>query len=135
VPNHHILIVTPDADDLADTDLFTYEVECPGVTPACEGWIECDSDECDHDELDEYAARGEGDHHGRPHRMIDGLWMVQTGHCAVVNNDGLQDEVAGRFPPGKHEIDFDFGDSDRDITILGRPDSRPKLIEGGAGRD
>lgn len=107
----HVLIVTPDAEDPTDTDLFTYAVECPGVTDACRRYEDCVAGEAERRFLEAAADNGQPVvAHGARHLMFDGLWCAETQWCNVVGHDSLPDDVAGRFAPGRHPVDFDFGD-------------------------
>jgi hypothetical protein len=117
--NAHILIVTPDRDDPTDEGLFTYEIECPGVTDACRRYEDCSAGEDEREELEaaEDSGRRPAVAHGKRHFMFDGVWCAETDHCNVVGHDGLDNDVAGRFTPGRHPVDFDFGDG-TEIVIL-----------------
>lgn len=135
VRNSHILIVTPDADEPSETDLFTYEIECPGVTDACRRYEDCRPDDAER-ELLETAIDNEQPviAHGARHLMFDGLWCAETDRCNVAGHDGLGSDVAGRFAPGRHPVEFDFGDG-TEIVILplddqAKSDNRPKLSGG-----
>lgn len=138
--NSHILIVTPDADDPADADLFTYEVECPGVTDACRRYEDCKAGEDEREQLE--AAEDSGLRpamaHGKRHFMFDGVWCAETDQCNVACHDGLGNDVDGRFEPGRHPVDFDFGDG-TEIAIFALDDlattaTCPSSLEGGADR-
>lgn len=108
----HYLVVTPNPEDPGNDDANNHEVECPGVTPECEGWLECADDDCDHDALEDAESEGDGEpiQHGKTHRNIAGMWMTQTGQCYLAGHDGLPDAVAGQFAPGRHAISWDVGD-------------------------
>jgi hypothetical protein len=106
------LIVTPDADDPTNEHLFAYEIDCPGVTDACRRYEDCkaDQDEREHLEAAEDAGHRPATAHGKRHFMFDGVWCAETDHCNVAGHDALGNDVAGRFAPGRHPVDFDFGD-------------------------
>lgn len=99
----HWITVIPEAPD-RDLD---YELECGGVTFACEAWQECGVCRPTEDEED----TGEYERHGEYHRLIDGTFMTSTGRCVIQVCDAggsamdllanLPDPVAlagGRFP-------------------------------------
>ena len=112
MPNHHVLIVTPDAGDPADSDLFTYEIECPGVTDSCRRYEACSAgaEERENLEAAEDAGQRPAVAHGQRHFMYDGVWCAETDRCNVAGHDSMPNDVAGRFQPGRHPVDFDFGD-------------------------
>jgi hypothetical protein len=111
VLNQHFLIVTPDPNDPDDQDLFTYAVECPGVTDECRRYEDCVAGDAERELLEEAIDNGEAlIAHGVNHLMIDGVWCAATNLCNVCDHDGLPDAAAGRFPAGRHAIDYDFGD-------------------------
>ncbi len=118
VADQHFLIVTPDADYPTDEDLLTYDAECPGVTDSCRRYEDCRANEAEADLLEAAVDNGEpAVAHGAKHLKIDGLWCAATDNCNVISHDGLPATVAGRFEPGRHPIDFDFGDG-TEIVIL-----------------
>lgn len=134
MPNTHFLIVTPGADDPTDSDLFTYEIECPGVTDACRRYRDCVAGDAERKSLED-AVDNERPAvaHGARHLMFDGTWCAETQHCNVAGHDSLPDDVAGRFAPGRHPIEFDFGDG-TEIAIFALDDlattaSRPSVSE------
>ena len=107
----HFLIVTADHEDPGDPDLFSYAVECPGVTDECRRYEDCVATDTERQLLE--AAQDNGTEpvtHGVKHLMIDAVWCAATQMCNVRDHDGLPDAVAGRFPVGRHAIDWDFGD-------------------------
>jgi hypothetical protein len=108
----HFLIVTPDPRAPEETDYFTYAVECPGVTDKCRRYEDCSADNAERDLLEDAldADTQRPVAHGVKHLLIDETWCAATDLCNVRDHDGLPDAVAGRFPPGRHAIDFDFGD-------------------------
>jgi hypothetical protein len=109
--DQHFLIVTPDPADPDDTDLFDYAVECPGVTDACRRYEDCVPDNAELEHLENaYDDSAVPFAHGVKHIHIDGMWCAATDKCNVRDHDGLGDAVAGRFPTGRHAVDFDFGD-------------------------
>jgi hypothetical protein len=136
VPNHHVLIVTADADGPTDTDLFAYEIECPGVTDSCRRYEDCSASEEEREELEaaEDAGQRPAVAHGKRHFMYDGVWCAETDCCNVAGHDNMPDDVAGRFEPGRHPVDFDFGDG-TEIAVfpLNNPDAtvtRPNVSGG-----
>jgi hypothetical protein len=97
---------------------YTWRIECPGVTRACEMFLECPEckdpkDPARQDELDR-----DSEAHGVEHDHIPGLgWATPTGSCYVQNADLIGDAVSDlSLPPGRHLVDHDYGDPD-EITL------------------
>lgn len=120
----HFLIVTSDPNEPEETDFFTYTVECPGVTDSCRRYEDCVPDDPERTLLEE-AVDNETEPiaHGVKHLMLDGVWCAATDRCNVQNHDALPNEVAGRFPVGRHAIDFDFGDATEIEVFLSDSDA------------
>jgi hypothetical protein len=101
---------TASDDERADWDRArrTANVECPGMTSACEGWIECDK-EHDDEELEET-----GESHGVEHQSFHFGWAVATGGCSLLEfSDAWCDsayDLAEELGVGRHPIDFDWDD-------------------------
>lgn len=59
-------------------------VDCGGMTPGCECWVECDQGAClvDPDDIMQITELGTM-RHGVPHRLhIEAAyWLVASGHC------------------------------------------------------
>jgi hypothetical protein len=120
----HFLIVAADPDNPGDEDLYEYEVECPGVTDACRRYEDCVPDDHERTLLEE-AVDNETEPiaHGVKHLLLDGMWCAATDRCNVRDHDALPNEVAGRFPVGRHAIDFDFGDATEIEVFLSDSDA------------
>jgi hypothetical protein len=108
----HHLVVTVDPEDPDNPDAYNCEVECPGVTSECEGWLECAVKTCAHDALNDAEEQGDGEpvQHDETHRNIAGFWMTRTGRCYLVGHDGIAGGIADKFEPGRHSISWDVGD-------------------------
>jgi hypothetical protein len=114
----HYLVVEVDPED---GEALIYSVECGGVTDACRRYEDCIPDAAERSLLGE-AAEEKPVAHGKRHIMVDGAWCAETTACNVADHDGLGDDVAGRFPVGRHLIDWDFGDG-TELFIVGCPAS------------
>lgn len=112
-----------DEDDRRDIDRDrrNIEMECPGVTSAWEGWIECDKSHPDDfgEDWDEEPRA-----HGQEHQRFEFGWGVQTGQCALLafpdqwtdSASDLADDY--RLGPGRYRIDQDWDDSYVDILLV-----------------
>lgn len=108
-------------DDLRreiDRDRRHIGMECPGVTSACEGWIEC-REEHDEDELDETSES-----HGVEHQHFWFGWAVATGHCSLLGfYDAWTDSASDvadyeQLGAGRYPIDFDWDEDYVTISLL-----------------
>jgi hypothetical protein len=124
----HTLIVTADAEEPTDSELFGYEIRCPEVTDACRMWVECDRLDCEvraADEFNEFEYQG----HGQRHRYIQDGWMVPDGDaCYLIAADEMPDAAAflvtkEQLGAGEYQIGHDFDDgriADFQLIDLGR---------------
>lgn len=108
----------PDADD------FEYEITCPEYGN-CDLWYECVKACEDYEPTEEETDEGEYTAHGIHHSNIDGMWMTNTGSCALNSTDsgvdGLHDIATDRGP-GTYKVDIDYwGDGLWDLTLIGDP--------------
>lgn len=100
-----------------DRDRRNITMECPGVTSACEGWIECREDHPDEDELEET-----GEAHGVEHQMFQFGWAVATGQCSLLAFpdswvDSASDAADG-LGAGRYPIDSHWEDEYTEIIVL-----------------
>jgi hypothetical protein len=104
----------PDADD------FEYEIECPN-SPECALWYECGPCENNYDPTEDENEAGEFTRHGRLHECIDGLWMTNTGKCALGSTDSGADglfEIAIDKGAGTYQVHIGYwGDGVWDVTL------------------
>lgn len=97
---------------------YRWSIECPGVTRACEMFLECLECKDTKDPARKEEMDRDGEAHGVEHIDINGLgWATPTGRCYVQNADLIGDAVFDlELPPGRHLIDHDYGDPD-EITL------------------
>lgn len=95
-----------------DYDCHERTVECPGVTPKCEMWGQCDkTPECSDRTWptdDDWAT-----FHGVEHQFFrhDSFWGVPDGVCFYATDwtcDAI--EALGLNEPGRYEIDVETDD-------------------------
>lgn len=121
--NLHTLAVIGDPSD-PHSDLYQYEIDCPGVTDACRMWTVCNVVDCpgrtgDDDTLYDVSNIA----HGQPHRYIDDGWMVPTDTCYLIAADEMPDVAADMVAkesigPGSYRVDHDFDDGRLSILAL-----------------
>jgi hypothetical protein len=109
VSNVHTLIVTADSQDRADTDLFAYDIRCPGVSDACRMWVECDIPTCNA----ENAGKDNLTVHGKRHQRIASTWSVPTDTCYLLIADEMPDAAAflvtrDHLAAGEYQVGHDF---------------------------
>ena len=107
--------------EIPDADNFEWEVECPGDSPACNLWNECGPCEDGYTPTYEEDEAGEYDRHGHHHERIDGMWMTNSGDCALGSTDSGADgihEIAADKGPGTYKVHIDYwGDGLWDVTL------------------
>lgn len=104
-------------EDLADYRFApdrTYTITCPGLTPTCEGWEECD--QCrflTDEELDAVEGAGEGVLHGVEHMHLHFGWATATGECSLHRfPDAWIDSATDLdLPPGTYAINFEWDET------------------------
>jgi len=118
----HTVTITKAPDNEQDDLEFTID-SCGGGD--CTLWRECAG--CKdrtptHAEVDacEYTD------HGERHLNIDGMWMTETGSCALAETDsGAQGmcEIAATAGTGTHQVDCGYwGDGHWDVTLVSPKD-------------
>ncbi len=123
---HHYLIVGPcdscptDACDCRAEEVdpsFTLRIECPAVTDACAGWVECRKDcNVNNGFIEEVDNEGQGERHGERHQFIQGILMVPTGNCFIQETD-FHEAARDAFErdhkemtPGRYAVSHDCPD-------------------------
>lgn len=102
----HILTVTAPT---SEHDYPTFEVECPGLTPTCETWGDCEV--CPDTGTYESIDDGDPTVHGVEHRWFSWGWSVPSGLCFVAGHDHLADEAGElRLEPGRYAIGWTVDD-------------------------
>ncbi len=101
-----------------DRDRRNISMECPGVTSACEGWIECQEDHPEDLGEDTDVA------HGVEHQHFWFGWGVETGQCSLsAFPDSWIDSATdiadyNKLGPGRYPIDSDWDEEYATVTLI-----------------
>lgn len=140
----HVLIIT-----VTDGER-EYAIDCPGLTPDCQMWSECEtcwppnaSPPRDTAEFDEQMWDTDGMAHGVQHKRFSWGWCVPGDRCFARDNNHLPsaaDYLADRYnlPPGRYEVDFEAEDeTDLLLTLVEDrpPVSTAAMVAGAAALD